>query len=49
MVAAVTILLYSSLFINFIYSYPRVKNYYKKFKENKNNYLIYNKDGETQS
>jgi hypothetical protein len=45
MVAAVTILLYSSLFINLMYSYPRIKKYYKIVKENKNNYLIYNKDG----
>jgi hypothetical protein len=35
MVAVVNILLYSSLFINLMYSYPRVKNYYKSFRENK--------------
>ena len=39
---AETVLLYSSLMLNMIYSYPRLKNYYKKFNENKNNYLIYN-------
>ena len=42
MVAAESVLLYSSLIINFIYSYPRVKKYYKNFMENKNNYLLYN-------
>ena len=42
MVATVSVLLYCSLFINLMYSYPKVKNYYKNFKENKNNYLLYN-------
>jgi len=42
MVAAESILLYSSLFVNFMYSYPKVKNYYKILKEKKNNYLLYN-------
>ena len=34
MTAVESILLYSSLFINLMYSYPHVKKYYKKFKEN---------------
>ena len=42
MVLAETVLLYSSLMLNMIYSYPRLKKYYKNFTENKNNYLIYN-------
>ena len=42
MVVAESVLLYSSLILNCIYSYPRLKNYYKKFSENKNNYLLYN-------
>ena len=29
MVASVSVLLYCSLFINLMYSYPKVKNYYK--------------------
>ena len=35
MVAAESILLYSSLFVNFLYSYPKVKNYYKILREKK--------------
>ncbi len=42
MVAAESVLLYSSLFINVMYAYPKIKNYYKILKENKNNYLLYN-------
>ena len=49
MVAIESVLLYSSLTINFFYSYPRVKKYYKDFMENKNNYLLYNNNGTTSS
>ncbi len=45
MVATESVLLYSSLFINLMYSYPKIKNYYKILKENKNNYLLYNNGG----
>ena len=45
---AESVLLYCSLFINVMYSYPRIKKYYENLKENKNNYLIYN-NGKTAS